>query len=271
METPVTPSTPQPAPQPARSRPFRGTLYYLQIVMAVAFVLATLFTVWTEPGLLPDSLAEKLNQALLAPGSTTLPKFPTFTPRPHPRIGIVAGHWGNDSGAVCDQDGLREVDLNLEVATRVKESLVGEGFDVDLLKEFDPRLDGYQALLLVSVHTDSCQYINDQATGYKVSASMSNRYPEKASRLTTCLRVRYVETTGLPFHPGSVTSDMTSYHAFDEIDANTTAAIIEIGFMNLDRNFLTKNPDLVASGITRGILCYVRNEDLSSEETPEAP
>ncbi len=271
MQTPVTPPSPQPASQSAQDRPFRGTFYYLLVVMAVAFVLATLFTVWTEPGLLPDSLAAKLNQAILPKGATQPPNFPTFTPRPHPHIGIVAGHWGNDSGAVCQQDGLREVDINLEVATRVKESLTGEGFDVDLLKEFDPRMEGYQALLLVSIHTDSCQYINDQATGFKVSASMSSKYPEKASRLTTCLRTRYGEATGLPFHPGSVTPDMTSYHAFDEIDPTTTAAIIEIGFMNLDRNYLTKNPDLVASGITRGILCYVRNEDLSSGSTPETP
>jgi hypothetical protein len=41
--------------------------------------------------------------------------------------------------------------------------------------------------------------------------------------------------------------------------------------MNLDRKFLTKNPDLVASGITRGILCYVRNEDLSTDTTPSTP
>jgi N-acetylmuramoyl-L-alanine amidase len=279
MATPVTPSSSQTAPhnkprsvsRTTQDRPFRGTLYYLQIVIVVALSLATLFTAWTEPGLLPDSLAEKLNQAILLQDSTPLPNLPTFTPRPHPRIGIVAGHWGNDSGAVCQQDGLREVDINLEVATRVKESLAGEGFDVDLLKEFDPRLTGYAALLLVSIHTDSCEYINDQATGYKVSASMSTKYPEKASHLTTCLRVKYAETTGLSFHPGSVTPDMTSYHAFDEIDPNTTAAIVEVGFMNLDRNFLTKNPDLVANGITRGILCYVRNEDLSPGSDAEAP
>ena len=281
MKTSATPSSSSNIPGPAQQaspqnmvrgaqdRPFRGTLYYLQVVITAAFFLATLFTAWTEPGLLPDSLAEKLSQAVLVPDSTTLPNLPTFTPRPHPRIGIVAGHWGNDSGAVCAQDGLREVDINLEVATRVKESLAGEGFDVDLLKEFDPRLDGFEALLLVSIHSDSCQYINDQATGYKVSASMSTKYPEKASRLTTCLRIRYAESTGLPFHPGSVTPDMTSYHAFDEIDPNTTAAIIEIGFMNLDRKFLTKNPDLVAAGVTKGILCYVRNEDLSAEDTAE--
>jgi N-acetylmuramoyl-L-alanine amidase len=153
------------------------------------------------------------------------------------------------------------------VATRVKESLVGQGYDVDLLKEFDPRLTEYKAMVLVSIHADSCEYINDQATGFKVAAAMSTVYPEKAVRLTTCLRTRYAAATGLPFHPGSVTSDMTSYHAFSEINSDTTAAIIETGFLNLDHEILTKHPELLASGITQGILCFVRNEDIGPQIT----
>jgi N-acetylmuramoyl-L-alanine amidase len=131
------------------------------------------------------------------------------------------------------------------------------------LKEFDSRLEGYRSLLLVSIHADSCEYINDQATGFKVAAAMSTSYPERAERLVACLQNRYNTATGMTFHPGSVTLDMTSYHAFDEIDSDTTAAIIETGFMNLDRKILTKQPDLVASGIVQGILCYIRNEDVS--------
>ncbi len=261
----------QPTPQPSpvvKPKPSRGLFYYLQIVIFVAFVLATLFTAWTPSDLLPQSLAEKLTNVLAAPDQTESAQQipPTSTPRPQPKIGIVSGHWGNDPGAVCP-DGTKEADVNLDVATRVKESLVGEGYQVDLLKEFDPRLIDYRASLLVSIHSDSCEYINDQATGFKVSAAQSTQYPEKAARLTACLRTRYGETTGLPFHPGSVTADMTSYHAFEEINANTTAAIIEIGFLNLDHEILTKQPDLIAHAVTQGILCYVRNEDVTSQPT----
>jgi N-acetylmuramoyl-L-alanine amidase len=64
---------------------------------------------------------------------------------------------------------------------------------------------------------------------------------------------------------------MTSYHAFDEINEETTAAIIEIGFLNLDRRILTKHPDLIANGIMRGILCFVKNENISSEEETPTP
>jgi lipoprotein-anchoring transpeptidase ErfK/SrfK/N-acetylmuramoyl-L-alanine amidase len=197
--------------------------------LGVAFLLATLFTAWTEPGLLPSSLSEKLDAALAAQSTTPQPDWPTPTARPNPRIGIVAGHSGNDPGAVCPDElgGIREVDINLTVAQKVKESLTAEGFDVDLLAEFDPRLVGYRALALVSIHADSCQYVNDEATGFKVAAALSTFYPEQATRLTTCVRTRYADITGLRFHAGSVTNDMTNYHAFGEINTETPAAIIK--------------------------------------------
>jgi N-acetylmuramoyl-L-alanine amidase len=255
---------------PTRTKNGKNPAHYIQTIIGVAFVLATLYTAFLPNSLLPESLIQRVAQ-VISPKNTNAPTSaaasPTATPRAKPLIGIVAGHWGNDSGAVCP-DGVKEVDVNLDVATRVKEALVGEGYDVDLLKEFDPRLDGYEALLLVSIHSDSCQYVNDQATGFKVSAAMSSKYPEKANRLTACLRGRYEETTGLPFHPGSVTNDMSSYHAFSEIDSSTTAAIIEIGFLNLDYQILTKHPDVIADGVTKGILCFVRNEDVTAQPTP---
>lgn len=254
--------------QPADRHPSKGIFYYVQVIIAVAFILATLFTAWTPVSLFPDNLLQNFTQAFApqAPGLTATPVWPTATPRPRSHIGIVSGHWGNDSGAVCP-DGTKEADVNLEVATRVRESLIGQGYEVDLLKEFDPRLTEYSAMLLVSIHADSCEFINNQATGFKVSAAMSTMYPEKAARLTACLRTRYAADTGLPFHPGSVTADMTSYHAFDEINSETTAAIIETGFLNLDHQILTQHPDIVAKGITDGILCYVRNEDVSPQIT----
>jgi N-acetylmuramoyl-L-alanine amidase len=247
-----------------------GMFRQLQIVIAVAFVIATLFTAWTEPGLLPGGLSEKISNALSIQRATPQSEWPTTTPRVNPRIGIVAGHSGNDSGAVCSDalGGYREVDINLNVASLVKEKLVAQGYDVDLLAEFDPRLTGYHALALVSIHADSCEYINDQATGFKVTESLSTKYPEQAKRLTTCLRTRYTSITGLEFHSGSVTGDMTNYHAFSEISTDTPAAIIETGFMNLDREILTQHPDVIADGIASGILCFVRNEDVSSTQVP---
>ena len=144
--------------------------------------------------------------------------------------------------------------------------LVEKGFQVDLLNEFDTRLNGYRAVALISIHNDSCEYINDQATGFKVAASLNTRDVNRAQRLTACLVDRYKRATQLTFHAGSITSDMREYHAFSEIDPNTITAIIETGFLYLDRQILTQQTDRVADGIVQGVLCFVNNE--SVEPTP---
>jgi N-acetylmuramoyl-L-alanine amidase len=196
------------------------------------------------------------------------PNWPTNTPGPRPRIGIVAGHWGNDPGAVC-QDGLTEEKVNLRIATLVVQNLKAEGYEVDLLQEKDPRLKSYQATALISIHNDSCQFINNDATGFKVAAAMATAYPEKAARLTACITQRYQTATRMNFHYNSITKDMTSYHAFNEINPDTTAAIIETGFLNLDRDILVNKTDIVARGVTDGILCYMRNESIPTQESPK--
>ena len=252
-------------PRPAQAAPVNLFRQFL-LILGVGGILATLFTAWTEPGLLPNALSDRLasvNQAATLPAG-----WPTPTAPQNPRIGIVAGHSGHDSGAVCPEalGGIRELDINLNIATRVRENLINLGYDVDLLAEFDPRLNNYQAVALISIHADSCAYI-EGATGFKVAAAMSTLYPEQATRLTNCLQARYQQITNLPLHPGSVTRDMTEYHAFSEINSFTPAAIIEVGFMNLDRQILTQEPDLLAQGITSGILCYILNEDVNATPT----
>jgi len=256
----------KPTSTPARQVTGRGTFYYLQIVISIAFVLATLFTLWTDPGMLPDNLVNSFTFAQPPVVTETPGVAPTPTRSGVPRIGIVAGHKGNDSGAVC-ADGVTEASVNEKVAYLVQKDLVDQGYQVDVLNEFDPGLEDYRAAVLISIHADSCDYINDQATGYKVSAAMANPNPDRAARLTACLKNRYGMVTNLPLHT-SITIDMTSYHAFAEISPDTTAAIIEIGFLNLDKEILTQKSDLVAKGITDGIFCYINNEDLIYNITP---
>jgi N-acetylmuramoyl-L-alanine amidase len=170
---------------------------------------------------------------------------------------------------VCGEDfnNLTEFEVNQGVATKVMENLIDAGFDVELLKEFDPRLVGFKALALVSIHADSCNYINDLATGYKLAATVNNPRPEKTARLLACIRDRYAEATGMEYHANSVTNDMSSYHAFNEIHSDTPAVIIEVGFMNLDYQILSQGQDQIAAGISDGLMCYVHNENVSEEGT----
>lgn len=268
-------STNEPAPQestqhhhaPRRQKP-RGSNPFLS-TLGIAILVATLFTAWTPNSLFTNNLREQM-RTLLTPQSAI--QSGPLTPQPQIRIGIVAGHMGNDSGAVClDENGqptLTEADVNLSIATIVQRSLTERGYQVDLLNEFDTRLNGYRAAALVSIHNDSCEYINDQATGFKVAASLETRDLNRAQRLTACLTDRYQRMTGLFFHANSITPDMTQYHAFSEIDPNTITAIIETGFLYLDRDILTKRTDVVAEGVTQGILCFVNNESVIPTSLP---
>lgn len=185
------------------------------------------------------------------------------TPTPSvPRVGIVAGHWGSDDGAACP-DGLTEVKVNLEVAELVVQSLRGLGYEVDLLQEYDERREGYLADALVSIHADSCMRFPDATpapTGFKVASVVDSAVPEEEQKLVACLTEEYGRRTGLPVHENSITGHMTGYHTFYDIDGRTPGAIIETGFLWLDRELLTRYPDLVAQGIVDGVVCYVEGE-----------
>lgn len=194
--------------------------------------------------------------ALSAPIFKALPPKPVTqrlmqSPAPR-RVGIISGHLGSDSGAVCD-DGLIEADVNAAIVDKVVAILEGQGVRTDVLEEFDSRLDGYSGTAVVSVHADSCTYINDSATGFKIAGSSLT----DSSSLSICVEQAYQEATRLPYHENTITPHMTDYHAFREISRGTPAIIIEVGFINLDRELLTQNAALPAAGIANGILCFL--------------
>ncbi len=265
------PSRREAVPEKAsHSRPGQGIgklfAQVISSVVGVGVVTATLFSLWMPGTLMPSSLQNRLAQA----ANPSQAEMLTATPEaailpsgfPAKKIGIVVGHRGSDSGAVCS-NGLTELEVNSNVATFAQMKLIDMGYDVELLDEFDARLKDYQAGLLLSIHADSCDYINDSATGFKVAAALSETKSDNSKRLVQCIADRYANITGLRYHYQSVTNDMTRYHAFSEIDPNTTAGIIEIGFLNLDQEILTSNPELLADGIVAGVKCYMNNEGVS--------
>lgn len=247
------------SPRPRRRA---RSLRAIQSVLGVAILLATLFTALPSRGLVGGNLYDRLSIVLTPRSEESV----SLISQPQLRIGIVAGHSGNDSGAVClDGNGnvtLTEADVNLKIAAIVQEQLTQKGYQVDLLREYDSRLNGYRALAIVSIHNDSCEYVNDQATGFKVAAALNTNDLNRANRLTACLVDRYQHTTQMNFHAGSITADMREYHSFREIDPSTVAAIIETGFLNLDREILTKETDRIAQGVVEGVLCFANNENI---------
>jgi N-acetylmuramoyl-L-alanine amidase len=153
---------------------------------------------------------------------------------------------------VCD-DGLTEADINADLANKLAANLSARGIRTEILDEFDARLAGYSGTAVISIHADSCQYINDLATGFKISGSSFT----DSTQLSICLEQSYAAATNLPYHANTITADMANYHAFGELSPGTPAVIIEVGFMYLDRELLTTNTDSVVIGLINGVDCFL--------------
>ncbi len=246
--------------QPANGLVSKTTKGILNVLMA-AILSATLFTALPATGI-------GFQSSSFQPRNGSGESANAATPLVNLHVGLVVGHWGHgeDVGAVCPESlgGFKEVDINYTIADLTRQYLQAEGVQVDMLQEFDDHLAGYQSNALISIHADTCEYIPELGTGFKIAEAADNKRPEQAARLMACLKNRYGEATGLRYDH-RITEDMTSYHAFGEVDPNTPAVIIETGYMNQDRDLLTNNPALAARGITAGIMCFLNREVISQE------
>ncbi|MCB9458023.1 MAG: N-acetylmuramoyl-L-alanine amidase [Anaerolineaceae bacterium] len=237
-----------------------GFVYTLLIVGVAACIGSTIFTWFTDPQFFDSAVVSGL-QAVQASGDAT--HLPTTMPTPNwmRRVGIVSGHRGpeDDPGAVCEENGvvtLQEADVNFNVATLVVRNLRERGYSVDLLDEFDTRLENYQAAALVSIHANDCQDYGEVVSGFLVAKASARAEGGPDSRLAECIAQYYSQETGLS-RGSALTLDMTDYHSFREIHPLTPAAILELGFLRADRVVLTERTEDVALGITEGIICFL--------------
>lgn len=247
------------------------------LVILSAGLVATLLTWFTNPhfinpavvrGLQADALLLEANAPLHTP-------TPIATPKWHYRIGIISGHRGRDSGAVCE-DGwgnanLIERDINFAVAEGVVANLKADNYTVDLLDENDPRLDNYQAAALVSIHANTCHDFGEYVSGFIVSKADSRPDYGADALLRECIALNYAAYVPLP-RSFVETADMTDYHNFRIIHPLTPAIILEMGYMLADRDILVDEPDLLAHAITVGIHCFLGASgavpDLAAEDPP---
>ena len=202
------------------------------------WVYVTVLAVGCTPSLMPVSV----------------PPTSIATPSPETplRIGMLAGHRGAGYGATCP-DGVKEVDITTAIAARLQDKLQTAGYQVDVLDEFDARLEGYHAAVFVALHADSC--IRDMS-GFKVA---SRTMPdESGDTLQGCLQWSYRQATHLEPQPFGVTPAMTNYYAFDRLAPETPAAIIELGFISTDRPILIGQPDQAAQGVYDGLICFLK-------------
>lgn len=252
--------TRKPRPKPRRTRDssqqWLQTLAHLALLASglVLLVACILFLL----SLRQLDLAVALGSTPRLTPTATKPRVlptPAFTPTPlSPLVALLAGHsGGDDPGAVCP-DGLREVDITTDVAMRAKAMLESRGYRVDILAEFDRRLDAikrdYAPHAFLAIHADSCVYY---ASGYKVARAAYSASPQEDDRLVRCISSSYAAASRLVFHEGSITNDMKHYHGLMKIHPQSPGAIIELGFMGSDRDVLVNQRERLALGIANGI------------------
>ena len=249
----------------------------LTIIFTTAVIVATIFASFTSNDLLSVQAQRSLAQAQAAQ-ATDLPQAANpAQPIVSRRIGILPGHSGinptsnlPDPGAVCP-DGFSEAEVTKKVGEMVIAQLRARGYTVDELQEWDPRLNGYDASVFLSIHADSCVNFQDnfKHNGFKVvNPEGRQTVRDQDLRLVDCLRNDYSTATTLPFSGWTVTNNMLYYHAFHQITQRTPAAIIELGFLYYDRDLLQNHPDKSAAGIVNGLLCFLDPKALG---TPNAP
>lgn len=240
------------------------------IVIVAGALIATILSWGTSPDSLSTDLRSEIGRITNQQGASLVAEVGTAVPTPNYaiRIGILSGHMGpeNDPGAVCP-DGLTEAEINYAVAERLLYQLAARGYEVDLLEEYDRRLRDYRATFLISIHANDCRAYTGGASGFLIAKADHRSSDGEDTRLVECVGNAYEEMTGLTRRYG-LTRDMEDYHVFNRIHPTTPGAIIELGFLRDDREFLVNNQDLMADAILAGVDCFLRYENPFAQATP---
>ena len=215
------------------------------------------------PGVPPVALAPP-GGAIVQANGVRIPK-PVMPTGPR-RIGIQVGHWMTDQVPAelgtrivfqtgTSWAGIDEVDVNMDIAARIKAQLTARGYIVDIIPTRVPA--GYLADLFLALHADGDG--TGENSGFKL-AHGSRRGPFE-DRLVALLRAEYEAVTGLSYDAERVTRAMTAYYAFNwgryqhAAAAHTPAAILEMGYLSNghDRELMVNKADAVATSIVNGI------------------
>jgi N-acetylmuramoyl-L-alanine amidase len=215
------------------------------------------------PGVPPVALAPP-GGAIVQGSAVRIPK-PAMPTGPR-RIGIQVGHWMTDQVPVelgtritfqtgTSWAGVDEVDVNMDIAQRIKAQLTARGYLVDIIPTTVP--PGYLADVFLALHADGDE--TGENSGFKL-AHGSRRGPYE-DKLVAVVRDEYAKLTGLDYDAEHVTRNMTGYYAFNwgryqhATAPHTPAAILEMGYLSNghDRDVMVNHADGVAIAIVNGL------------------
>ena len=185
------------------------------------------------------------------------------------RIGIQAGHWQTEQAPPdlwrlltqtgTSWKGVTEVEINVDIANRVKSILEPKGFAVDVLPTTIP--PGYVADAFVALHGDGDG--TGDNSGFKMAFS-SRRTPYEAALLDS-IKATYGAATGLGYDATRIGRNMINYYALTwqrnryATAPHTPSVVLEMGYVSNDgdRELMTERPDVVATAIAAGIVRFL--------------
>lgn len=191
-----------------------------------------------------------------------------------PKVGLQAGHWKNDElpeelkrltgNTGAKGGGKSESEVNLVIAELTASILREKGINVDVLPTTIP-ID-YWADVFLAIHADGS--LDQSVSGFK-AAFPRRDLTGNAPSLVKEIEKAYQEQTNLKLDP-NITRNMRGYYAFGwwrydhAVHPMTTAAILETGFLTnpSDQKLLIHNPEIVAAGISNGIINYLQKQSL---------
>ena len=183
------------------------------------------------------------------------------------KICLDPGHGGRDTGAI-GPTGLREKDVNLDIAFKLRDKLAGTGFKVILTREDDTKkslddivnlANANDADIFISIHNNSHTsrdksgtetfYFNKSTQGRSLAYNINSKTVEQIGTLNRGLKIADFEQLK---------------------NTKMTSALIECAFIsNPDEEARLNDPDYrdkIATGIYKGILAYlgIDESDVSS-------
>lgn len=180
-------------------------------------------------------------------------------PEKEPVIVIDPGHGGVDDG--CVRDGIREKDVNLQIALLVSDKLSEMGYAVRLSRQEDVYLskeerveqaNAQETLIFVSIHQNSCE--DTAAAGVETWYDGSDRFRD-SKRLARLVNQETAKSTGAVERELVGASDLCVTTKTD-----MPSCLIETGFLTnpQERGLLVTGEyqEQIAEGIVRGIDLY---------------
>lgn len=172
-------------------------------------------------------------------------------------IVIDPGHGGSDAGA--EREGVKEKDINISIALKVKKLLQNEGAKIIMTRVDDEEVslkartqmsNSNRADLFLSIHQNA---VDDNVT-YGIETWFENTKSE-SGKLAELVQESIVELTN-----GKSRGVKSQHSLYVTKNTEAPSVLVECGFIssNAERKLLTDNKyqNSIASGIVKGIKQY---------------